>query len=841
MYAENENVSDEYTDTFLNDQNPLFEKVSDQEKQDCDKMITNEECLSYLKHMRNNTSPGLDGFTVEFYKFFWRDIGPYLTRSLKYAISIGELSVTQKQGIVTLLPKPGKDSVYLKNWRPISLLNVDYKIFSGALSFRLKDVLNRIISKCQKGFLGGRDISECTRIIYDILHETKMKKITGILLICDFEKAFDSVSHKFLFKSLDFLGFGENFIKFVTMLYKNASSCILYNGHCTNFFKIEAGVRQGDPLSPYLFIIVVACLACELINNPNIKGIEIMGKSYLLSQYADDLTLFLEDNSDSLGMTIDILRKYESCSGVRVNFEKTEAVWIGGKIGSNSIIRTSTPLKWLKKPEFKILGIEYNLLEEDIIKHNYERKFENIKNLLNTWSWRSLTMFGKMTVIKSLAIPKLVHLLRALPNPDEQFFKKLDKIIFDFIWNGKPDKIKRSIMYNSIENGGANLTHMRSFSKSLKIYWIKKSLDDEISADWKSLLIDKLDNFGGNKVWFYHEKSYKTVTRNLNPFWKNLFEIWSELNDGKYAELDYRSRPLWLNPDIKIENKSVYFKSLSNLGINFVNDIIKEDGSFLQQTEIHNMMDVNTEISYYNALVRAIPNEWKVDIRQKRAKLESISHFWSEKLKNIQKPNKIAYKYIVSNFQEAPTKVIEKWNSKHNEEINISSYFTAQYKSLAHDTKMRAFQFKIMHRILATNRLLFKMKINPYDLCTFCFTCSESIEHLFWECTIIKNIWFAISNELNLENIIPNLNLGPKTIILGYVEENCHQKTFNIFLTLIKYYIFRCRLDNTDPSVMGIKSYVGYQCRIYKNIKNDLNFDFIHAWVDRFADRAEDT
>ena len=174
------------------------------EKQICDNDLTLAECLSYLKTMKNEKTPGLDGFTVEFFKFFWRDLGTYMFRSINHAINVGELSITQKQGIITLLPKGEKDKTFLKNWRPITLLNVEYKIFSGAIATRLKKILQRIIGDTQKGFLEGRDISECNRLIYDVLQATKKKKLTALLLKIDFEKAFDSVSHKFIDKCLDF-------------------------------------------------------------------------------------------------------------------------------------------------------------------------------------------------------------------------------------------------------------------------------------------------------------------------------------------------------------------------------------------------------------------------------------------------------------------------------------------------------------------------------------------------------------------------------------------------------------------------------------------------------------
>ena len=122
--------------------------------------------------MKNNKSPGSDGFTTEFYKFFWRDLGVFLVRSLNYGFSIGNLSVTQKQGVISILPKSDKAREYLKNWRPVSLLNVSYKIVSSCIANRIKQVLGYLIHDNQKGFLQERFIGENTCVIYDVIHST---------------------------------------------------------------------------------------------------------------------------------------------------------------------------------------------------------------------------------------------------------------------------------------------------------------------------------------------------------------------------------------------------------------------------------------------------------------------------------------------------------------------------------------------------------------------------------------------------------------------------------------------------------------------------------------------
>ena len=144
--------------------------------------------------MKNNKSPGIDGFTLEFFKFFYTDIKSFIKRAINEGYLEGKLSVSQRQGLITCLPKGDKPKQFLKNWRPITLLNVVYKIASGCIAERIKSVLRELISEDQTGFISGRYMGENTRLIYNILHITDELDIPGLLLIVDFEKAFDSIS-----------------------------------------------------------------------------------------------------------------------------------------------------------------------------------------------------------------------------------------------------------------------------------------------------------------------------------------------------------------------------------------------------------------------------------------------------------------------------------------------------------------------------------------------------------------------------------------------------------------------------------------------------------------------
>ena len=185
------------------------------------------------------------------------------------------MSITQRRGIVKLNPKKDAEPYLIKNWRPISLLNCDYKIAAKAIANRLKQVLPKLIDNDQTGFLKGRSIAENIRLIDGIIKYTPKKGIPGLLLFLDFEKAFDTVEWPFLQNTFRHYNFGPEAINWIQLYYHNIESCILNNGWSSNFLKLERGVRQGCPLFPYLFILCVEVLAEAVRRNKSIKGITI--------------------------------------------------------------------------------------------------------------------------------------------------------------------------------------------------------------------------------------------------------------------------------------------------------------------------------------------------------------------------------------------------------------------------------------------------------------------------------------------------------------------------------------------------------------------------------------
>ena len=210
----------------------------------------------------------------------------------------------------------------------------------------MKTVLNSLIHEDQKGFISGRFISENIRLIYDVLFETKNQELPGLILSIDFEKAFDTVSWEFIERVLQYFNFGPSHISWIKPFQTGSESCIIQNGFMSDFLNLKRGCRQGDPVSPYIFILCAEILGKMLRINENVKGININRKELLLSQYADDTQIFLDGSEQSLREALSILDRFYAISGLKINVEKTKAIWIGALSNSEIRICRNYNLDW---------------------------------------------------------------------------------------------------------------------------------------------------------------------------------------------------------------------------------------------------------------------------------------------------------------------------------------------------------------------------------------------------------------------------------------------------------------------------------------------------------------
>ena len=224
--------------------------------------LTCEECKEALSSFSKDKYGGEDGFTAEFHIKFFDILGEDLVRSLNHAYEKGELSISQRRGVITLLPKDESSLLDLKNWRPITLLNVGYKIAAKAIATIMESTLPFLIHTDQTGFIKGRYIRENIRLICNLLEQTKIDKSSGILLSIDFRKGFDTFEWPVMQKALQTYNFGESLRRSIETFYKNIESTVLNNGYASKWIRPSGAVRQGCPLSPSLFV-----LTAELMSN----------------------------------------------------------------------------------------------------------------------------------------------------------------------------------------------------------------------------------------------------------------------------------------------------------------------------------------------------------------------------------------------------------------------------------------------------------------------------------------------------------------------------------------------------------------------------------------------
>ena len=267
LYSEQEHITDENSELTFDLQNCDITKLNETQKNMIEGLLQYNEVAQTLKNMNNDKSPGIDGFSTNFYKVFWGKIGHFVVRALNYAFIENSFSHNINLGTIVCIPKETKPRQFLKNLRPITLLNVLYKLASSSIANRIKSILNQLISKEQTGFLKGRFIGENTRLVYDIMQYCEERNIPGLLMLIDFEKAFDSISFRFIEKTLLFLTLARQLKKRVKMFLYNTDVCVQLNGFSSNFFTVKRGCRQGDPISAYIFILCAEILNIKLKNN----------------------------------------------------------------------------------------------------------------------------------------------------------------------------------------------------------------------------------------------------------------------------------------------------------------------------------------------------------------------------------------------------------------------------------------------------------------------------------------------------------------------------------------------------------------------------------------------
>ena len=443
----------------------------------CDGPITEEEVKQAIHDMAYNKSPGPDGIATEFYKRFSNSLTPHLVHLYNTNYDVGQMSPSQQSALLRLLYKKD-DRTLLKNWRPISLLNVDYKILAKVLAARLKKVLPLIIHSDQTCGVPGRSIYDNLFKLRDITHHATVHHTNVILVSLDQEKAFDRVDHAYLHQILTKFNFGQSFRHWITTLYANATCRVINNGWLTDEISLRRGLRQGCPLSPLLYILTAEPLGQAIRNDPKVHGVHIPGghgAEDKISQYADDSTLTLTDDP-SLIRAFNILDRYQAGSGSKLNLTKTEGTYIGRHAGKT---HGPIPIKW-KAQNLTILGIQ---IGSQMHNQNWAKHLTKLQQRLKLWTSRPLSTRGKTTLLKTYGLTQFIY-LASIFNIPPPIATIISKVMFQFLWGGQTELIRRTTLQQPIHNGGLAIPDPITMNKSLKVKCLRHISNANDNRSW---------------------------------------------------------------------------------------------------------------------------------------------------------------------------------------------------------------------------------------------------------------------------------------------------------------------------------------------------------------------
>lgn len=743
--------------------------LSNEERQSLNEPITLKEMDIALHGLALNKSPGQDGLSVNFYQTFWSKLRDPLVAALEEGLRRGLLHDSARRGIITLIPKKNKDLMDLANWRPITLLNNDYKILSKVLANRMKNVMDRLISINQTGFMKGRNIGENILTLTTVIEHIKQAGKSGILVSIDFKKAFDLCEFPAIWGALEYFNYGDRFIYFLKTLYNESECCIINNGWISDTLRVERGLKQGDPVSSLLFIHVIEILSLMLLNNENIQGFEIQGIKKLLGQYADDIWNIIKDNEESFTALFQTYSNFEECTGLTINYDKTEIMRIGCLEHASAEKYTLLPLKWTSGP-IKILGIDIHNDIQTMSQVNFQSFRIKLLDTVKRWQNRGLSLIGKILVINTLLISQMVYKLLMVCMLNEPVLQELVGIIVEFLWDGKKPKIAYRKLILNYKQGGLNLCDLYTKNKAMKLSWVPKLL---LNTEWGSMFANFLPI--PLELFFMCNLSARHIKRLpiSHAFLKEIALYWTQLNFTNPKNTNQvLMQVIWYNSHMTINNSLMYNERLYLAGIRTVNDIFdSQNRRFYDIRELQRKFQVNLNIMELYRIIQAIPLNWKVMLR---ALVESDDRVISlyEMAKKEGKISRVIYSMFIDQNYNSPqgSKLI--WEQNLNKQIDDKKWESICHRpgKITLCTKLRLFQYKITQRCLVTNIQLKYYGIIDQDLCTFCGLHRETIMHLFWECQIVQRAWMCFKN-------IVRMNYGDNR--LGNMA---YEFMFNIFV-----------------------------------------------------------
>ena len=498
-------------------------------------------------------------------------------------------------------------------------------------------------------------------------------------------------------------------------------------------------------------------------------------------------------------------------------------------------------ISFTDKP-IKCLGIYIGHNKDACYTKNWEENLIKLETTLNSWKQRRLTFFGKVVIIKTLGLSKLIYRFNLLPVPDP-VIKKVKRLSFDFLWN-KKEFVKRTILYNKIYEGGINMLDIDSHITALKAAWVPRFIKEPLYFD---IISECIIRETGLSLPQFLRTNFRTssscpVVKKLSQFYQDIFTSYNKCKSIKQfdrmSSSEYFSQIIWCNELFKVKNKCICFKNWINSGIIYVKDLFTLDGMWMSEEEIiRKLIKSSNWITEFLVVKKAIgssPLKFNTSIAN-FVNIKDICILYHGNCISILQHQRAKFFYEILRDKLYVKPFIEHyWEKKfgcESGQLVWKNIYTRNVLNIEHK-KIAEFNFKILHNILPCGKLVSKWDSTTPMHCLFCQEV-ESIEHMLFECSRVKNIWMKMS-------LVFNVNIQLKHIIIGFAGTNPVSVILNAFINFTAYSIYKqwivCkqsspnRYGSTDLWQICLNS-LHYRDTIFQIMEDKSTYNIYHKYL----------
>ncbi|XP_042486522.1 uncharacterized protein LOC122066747 [Macadamia integrifolia] len=537
-------IHDQIASEGMNDHLFAMEADAKTGLMDCYKMDSlpgNEEIRRVVWELDPDSSPGPDGFSGAFFRKCWDMVEVEVCNAVKQFFSTGSMPNGINNNFLVLIPKVDGANT-LEKFRPLCMGNVFCKIISKVMAMRLETLLPRLISEEQSAFQKGKMIHDNIAVASELANLMfSATRGGGLGLKIDIRKAYDTISWSFIFQVLSKFGFSNKWINWLHQLLLSTKISILVNGGPQGFFGVERGLRQGDPISPMLFIIAEEVLSrglSNLVQSKSLKTISgprgVTTPGHIL--FADDIFIFTNTSLRYVNALKSFLMKYQDFSGQCINFEKSKLFL--GKIAPahKQTIADTLGIQICTFPT-RYLGVE--IFKGRVKKEALLPVMDKVKGRLAGWKGKLLSLAGRTELVRSV--------IAGIPNHSFAIYwwpfsllSIMERWMRNFIWTGDTETARKiTVKWDSLcmpkEEGGLGIRRLRDTNKAMlcKLAWRIKHERTASSSFLKARFVKKDGKLkkgvsssialGVKKVWRFVEDNERWIigNGNLTNFWKD--------------------------------------------------------------------------------------------------------------------------------------------------------------------------------------------------------------------------------------------------------------------------------------------------------------------------------